>query len=128
MRFCCGLSRGGVAGIQALGAGSAVLASPRCCTVLTGREEEGGLSENVASNLAHVDFVDAAEPGPGVVEIESSGSLADRRFVGPFDLHERWQARPSVEVEDDLSQAPLLLNLLPKVLVFSFAINPSRAS
>lgn len=93
---------------------SVALGDDRCRPALLGvGEEETGLGENVAPCFALVDFVHAAEPGLGVVQFEKSGGLADRGLVRSFDLDESGQVRPGVEVEGDLSQAPLLVERVP---------------
>ena len=75
-------------------------------------EEECGLGEDVAPEFALVDLIDAAESRLGVVEPDGGGSLPDGSLVWPFDLDERREAGPGVEVKSDLPPAPLLAVIL----------------
>src|SRR5262249_14097907 len=76
------------------------------------REEKGGLGEDVAAEFGFVDLVDAAEPCLGVVQSDGCGGSADRDLVRSFDLDECRKAGPCVEVEGDLSPAPLFAVVL----------------
>jgi hypothetical protein len=76
-------------------------------------EQESGLGEDVAPEFALVNLIDAAESRLAVVEPDGGGGgLPDSSLVWPFDLDERREAGPGVEVESDLSPAPLLAVIL----------------